>query len=164
MWLNNDSLFIASFHHSLLSKHIYRRAEQGAKSLNEFSESPKSWLAPATEQGQPVLCLKQSMKNALLNSKVFVFVFFLSLIYYPQSIKKCVTFCFLNVLFRFPLCTSLQHPQNWGINRQVLYWCQFLCPKGLAFRTLWGLISHRDLLHSFQSQWISYPCDSAAVC
>lgn len=66
MWLNSDSLFVASFNHSFLSKHIYRRAEQeGAYSLNELSESPKSLLAPATEQEQPELLLKQSMKNAL---------------------------------------------------------------------------------------------------
>lgn len=90
MWLNSDSLFVASFHHSFLSKHIYRRAEQeGAYSLNELSESPKSLLAPATEQEQPELLLKQSMKNALWNSKVVFFCFFFfSLIYYPQSIKN----------------------------------------------------------------------------
>lgn len=60
-----------------------------------------------------MLCLKQSMKNALLNSKVFVFVFFFKLDLLSTEYKKMCDFllfeCALQIssMYKFTASTKL---------------------------------------------------------
>lgn len=60
-------------------------------------------------------CLKQALKNALLSSKMPFRTGFIII----WVSKMCFFVFIFSVLFRFPLCTNVQYPQNLGTK----HWC-----------------------------------------
>lgn len=111
MWKSTETVILCS--QPVLITLCCQSLFTGGQSRGAHGLSAKSQLAPPTEQqlevfeSEPEKCTSE-FKSAFLN------------LIYHQSIKKIFIFyLFLNVLFRFPLCTNLQYPQNWGIKHHA---------------------------------------------